>query len=265
MNLPPWETHDRLCPNRRPTVAFPNSACSGCRAVVAARAEGYARGLIEGDHGGRREGYRSGYAAGKDAVMTASYAQAVAEGQRDERERLLTDALWKRGQALFLTEGDIDRLRRLVQRDERETCIAAVSAPTLHDDACCSNGCTLMHSSEWEATRRIQIALGFPLSEEPPPPYRCDGSCNCTAAAFIAAIDALAARQAPEPLTGADLAAEIAAHDNKGFSEERCLRCGWVMGSPALNCNNDDTPHRFPSHSPISRSGEAPEPLGEVT
>ena len=90
MNLPPWETHDRLCPNRRPTIAFPNSACSGCRAVVAARAEGYARGLIEGDHGGRREGYRSGYDAGKDAVMTASYAQAVAEGQRDERERIRT-------------------------------------------------------------------------------------------------------------------------------------------------------------------------------
>ncbi len=61
MNLPPWETHDRLCPNRRPTIAFPNSACSGCRAVVAARAEGYARGLIEGDSGGRREGYRIGY------------------------------------------------------------------------------------------------------------------------------------------------------------------------------------------------------------
>ena len=61
MSEQPWETHDRLCPNRRPTVAFPNSACSGCRAVVAARAEGYARGLIEGDSGGRREGYRSGY------------------------------------------------------------------------------------------------------------------------------------------------------------------------------------------------------------
>ena len=86
MSEQPWETHDPLCPNRRPTVAFPNSACSECRAVVAARAEGYARGLIEGDHGGRREGYRSGYDAGKDAVMTDSYAQAVAEGQRDERE-----------------------------------------------------------------------------------------------------------------------------------------------------------------------------------
>ena len=87
MSEQPWEMHDPLCPNRRPTIAFPNSACSGCRAVVAARAEGYARGLIEGDHGGRREGYRSGYAAGKDAVMTDSYAQAVAEGQRDEREK----------------------------------------------------------------------------------------------------------------------------------------------------------------------------------
>ena len=61
MSGQPWETHDRLCPNRRPTIAFPNSACSGCRAVVAARAEGYARGLIEGDSGGRREGYRIGY------------------------------------------------------------------------------------------------------------------------------------------------------------------------------------------------------------
>lgn len=90
MSGQPWETHDPLCPNRRPTIAFPNSACSGCRAVVAARAEGYARGLIEGDHGGRREGYRSGYDAGKDAVMTDSYAQAVAEGQRDERERIVT-------------------------------------------------------------------------------------------------------------------------------------------------------------------------------
>ncbi len=83
MSGQPWETHDRLCPNRRPTVAFPNSACSGCRAVVAARAEGYARGLIEGDHGGRREGYRSGYAAGKDAVMTSSYEQAVTQGEME--------------------------------------------------------------------------------------------------------------------------------------------------------------------------------------
>lgn len=55
-------------------------------------------------------------------MPTRTYEQ----GQRDERERLLTDALWKRGQALFLTEGDVDRLRRLVQRDEREACIALV-------------------------------------------------------------------------------------------------------------------------------------------
>ena len=131
-----------------------------------------------------------------EVMLYADHVAAVAAARAEERQRINSmlvvdyDALWKRGQALFLTEGDIDRLRRLVQRDEREACIAAVSAPTLHDDACCSNGCTLMHSSEWEATRRIQIALGFPLSEEPPPPYRCDGSCNCTAAAFIAAIRA---------------------------------------------------------------------------
>lgn len=36
-------------------------------------------------------------------------------------------------------------------------------------------------------------------------------------------------------------------HDNKGFSEEMCVRCGWVMGSQPLNCQNDDTPHVFPS------------------
>ena len=36
-------------------------------------------------------------------------------------------------------------------------------------------------------------------------------------------------------------------HDHKGYSEEKCLRCGWVMGHIPLNCMNDDTPHRFPS------------------
>lgn len=39
----------------------------------------------------------------------------------------------------------------------------------------------------------------------------------------------------------------MTAHDNKGFSEEKCIRCGWIMGHPPLNCNNDNTPHRFPS------------------
>ena len=36
-------------------------------------------------------------------------------------------------------------------------------------------------------------------------------------------------------------------HDHKGHSEEKCTRCGWVMGHSPLNCNNDDTPHYFPS------------------
>ena len=101
--------HDRMCPV---CVPMPENQCGYCHLIARVREderanlytmgqladrfeesyaegrkEGYARGLIEGDHGGRREGYRSGYAAGKDAVMTDSYAQAVAEGQRDEREK----------------------------------------------------------------------------------------------------------------------------------------------------------------------------------
>ena len=36
-------------------------------------------------------------------------------------------------------------------------------------------------------------------------------------------------------------------HDHKGHSEEKCVRCGWVMGHRPLNCMNDDTPHVFPS------------------
>ena len=38
-------------------------------------------------------------------------------------------------------------------------------------------------------------------------------------------------------------------HDHKGYSEEKCIRCGWVMGHRALNCMNDDTPHVFPSQA----------------
>ena len=36
-------------------------------------------------------------------------------------------------------------------------------------------------------------------------------------------------------------------HDHKGHSEEMCIRCGWIMGHIPLNCQNDDTPHLFPS------------------
>jgi len=108
--------HDRMCPVY---VAMPENQCGYCHLIARVREderanlytmgqladrfeesyeegrkEGYARGLIEGDSGGRREGYRSGYAAGKDAVMTDSYAQAVAVGQRDERERWEAEGPW---------------------------------------------------------------------------------------------------------------------------------------------------------------------------
>ena len=36
-------------------------------------------------------------------------------------------------------------------------------------------------------------------------------------------------------------------HDHKGHSEEMCIRCGWIMGHIPLNCQNDDSPHIFPS------------------
>jgi len=43
------------------------------------------------------------------------------------------------------------------------------------------------------------------------------------------------------------VAAPEGPHDHKGHSEEKCVRCGWVMGHQPLNCNNNDTPHVFPS------------------
>lgn len=40
---------------------------------------------------------------------------------------------------------------------------------------------------------------------------------------------------------------DVLTHDHKGYSEEKCIRCGWVMGYLSLNCQNDNTPHVFPS------------------
>lgn len=45
-------------------------------------------------------------------------------------------------------------------------------------------------------------------------------------------------------------------HDHKGYSEEQCVRCGWVMGHRPLNCNNDNTPHVFPSQLPQHWDGQ---------
>ena len=49
--------------------------------------------------------------------------------------------------------------------------------------------------------------------------------------------------------TGTELARqyEDVARNHKGYSQETCVRCGWTMGDPPLNCQNDDTPHRFSS------------------
>lgn len=53
-------------------------------------------------------------------------------------------------------------------------------------------------------------------------------------------------------------------HDDKGFSEEKCLRCGWVMGQSPLNCQNDDTPHVFPSQQRFEEQASAGRSSGEA-
>jgi hypothetical protein len=87
--------------------------------------DNHAAGLCEPSYTHGRE-YQQQRLTNHDMHSGLACLTNYEQGQRDERERLLTDALWKRGQALFLTEGDIDRLRRLVQRDEREACIDTV-------------------------------------------------------------------------------------------------------------------------------------------
>jgi len=52
---------------------------------------------------------------------------------------------------------------------------------------------------------------------------------------------------APIPAESLLPAPPVEPHDHKGHSEEKCIRCGWVMGHFPLNCMNDDTPHVFPS------------------
>ena len=73
----------------------------------------------------------------------------------------------------------------------------AVLGPLMHDDACCSNGCTEQHWTEWDSRQRGLAALGLPVADvSTRPPSRCDGSCNCIAPPYAAAIDRLA-QEAP--------------------------------------------------------------------
>ncbi len=54
-------------------------------------------------------------------------------------------------------------------------------------------------------------------------------------------------------------------HDHKGHSEEMCIRCGWIMGHIPLNCQNNDTPHVFPSQqAEIERLRAAGDALAQV-
>lgn len=88
----------------------------------------------------------------------------------------------------------------------------------------------------WAAVETLrQRVIERPPDTEDRDTYADGFTAGLSEALQIVRVDIRASSPASEP------------HNDKGFSEERCLRCGWVMGSPALNCNNDDTPHRFPS------------------
>jgi hypothetical protein len=56
------------------------------------------------------------------------------------------------------------------------------------------------------------------------------------------------------PVTPEQHAAVV--REDKGYSEETCVRCGWRMGSPPLNCQNDDTPHVFPSQIALAERAD---------
>ncbi len=96
----------------------------------------------------------------------------------------------------------LERVRVETLREARE----AVLGPLMHDDACCSRGCTQQHWTEWDSRQRGLAVLGLPVADlSTRPESRCDESCNCTAAPFAAAIDrlidatTLPPRSNPEP------------------------------------------------------------------
>jgi hypothetical protein len=47
MSEQPWETHDKLCSSRRPSVAYPRRACPECGSIDMARREGQRGALAD--------------------------------------------------------------------------------------------------------------------------------------------------------------------------------------------------------------------------
>ena len=92
----------------------------------------------------------------------------------------------------YITESDhlaaMERVRVETLREAR----AAVLGPLMHDDSCCSRGCTEQHWTEWDSHQRLLAAIGLPVADlSTRPESRCDESCNCIAAPFAAALDSL--------------------------------------------------------------------------
>ena len=91
---------------------------------------GYAKGIIEGDSGGRKEGYRAGYAAGKDAVMTSSYEQAVAEGEREALSKWIDGVAKGRADAAKeVAELDLASCESMIEHISRWAVVNAARGP----------------------------------------------------------------------------------------------------------------------------------------
>jgi len=97
----------------------------------------------------------------EEVVLAADYDTALAQrdAARDIAARL---------------EGELARVRE------------AISAPSMHEDSCCSRGCAGMHSLDWASAANALRMVGLDVGPMPEP--RCDESCNCLAREFIDAL-----------------------------------------------------------------------------
>lgn len=77
----------------------------------------------------------------------------------------------------------------------------------------------------------------------------------CDVIKVLDAYEALS-KVSEEPLLQPDLIEGYVA-----TSEKKCIRCGWVMGDPPLNCQNDNTPHKFPSQVEPECDHLMPDPI----
>lgn len=162
-------------------------------AVAAARAEvvtvdldgnyakgykmGYAKGLIEGDSGGRKEGFRVGY----DTAWSLSAAEIERACEARVREEEQVAQTLARAELYSMEEMD-ERCEEAIESTLSR--VIEILGAIRHEDACCSRGCACQ------------------THENPEP---CDLLCNCMVGSIVSEI-LYAVRRAygqaiPEPPT----------------------------------------------------------------